>query len=137
MSWCDHLPSVVRHLSSVSRPHLRITSLLKSESKFSSNYMWSLLHKWSWSINKDSRHYSSPELRKLKQQSICPCLWIMYMYNIEKFLNAFFSYAALLVLIEFHMEPSVIGRVKICTNGSASLNKLAAMPINGKAFPFP
>ena len=49
-----------------------------------------------------------------------------------KYLNVFFSKTALTIFIRFHIGPSVEGMLTICSNGSALLNKMAAMPVYGK-----
>ena len=36
------------------------------------------------------------------------------------------------LVFRFHMGPSVKGFLTVCSNGSAPLNKMAAMPIYGK-----
>ena len=38
------------------------------------------------------------------------------------------------IFFKLHVEPSVKGGLKICTNGHGPLIKMAAMPINGKIF---
>ena len=48
-----------------------------------------------------------------------------------KSLNTF-SDTALPVFTRFHMGPSVGGMLTICSNSSATLDKMAAMPIYGK-----
>ena len=48
-----------------------------------------------------------------------------------KSLNVIFSETTFIFTI-FHMWPSVEGMITLCSNGFASLNKMAAMPINGK-----
>ena len=49
-----------------------------------------------------------------------------------KSLNAFFSETTRAIFTRFHMGLSAKGMLKLCSNGSASLNKMAAMPIYGK-----
>ena len=62
---------------------------------------------------------------------ICPCPWAMYKYKIMKSLNVSSENAGT-IFTRFHMEPSVERMLTICSNGSVPLNKMAAMPINGK-----
>ena len=45
----------------------------------------------------------------------------------------FSSKNTVLVFNRFHSGPSVKVGLKICSNGSAPLNKMAAMPIYGKS----
>ena len=47
-------------------------------------------------------------------------------------LNLFFSKTTLPVFTKFHMGPSVEVMLAHCSNGSASLNKMAAIPIYDK-----
>ena len=47
-------------------------------------------------------------------------------------LNVFFSETACAIFRRYHMELSVERVLTICTNSCAPLNKMAAMPINGK-----
>ena len=54
------------------------------------------------------------------------------MYRIVKSLIVFFSETAYTVFTRFHMGPSVERMLTICSNGSAPLNKMAAMPIYGR-----
>ena len=53
------------------------------------------------------------------------------MYKIMKPLNVF-SGTASTVFTRFHLRPSVEKMLTICSNGSAPLNKMAAMPIYDK-----
>ena len=55
----------------------------------------------------------------------------IYRCKIIKSLNVL-SETAGPILTRFHMGPSVEGMLTICSNCSAPLNKMAAMPIYGK-----
>ena len=52
------------------------------------------------------------------------------LYKIMKYLNIF-SETAGSIFHKIHMGPSVERILTICSNGSAPLNKMAAMPISG------
>ena len=52
------------------------------------------------------------------------------MYKIVKSLNI--SETASTVFTRFHIGPSIERMLTVCSNGSAPLNKMAAMPIYGK-----
>ena len=56
------------------------------------------------------------------------------LYKIVQFLNVFFSETtwAISTIHVFHMGPSVKRVLIIYANGSAPLNKMAAMPVYGK-----
>ena len=54
------------------------------------------------------------------------------MYKIVYCLNIIFSETAQALFIRFHMGPSKEKILTICLNGSAPLNKMAAMPVYGK-----
>ena len=47
-------------------------------------------------------------------------------------LNDFSSETPGPIFFKLHVEPSVQGRLKICSNGHGPLTKMAAMPIYGK-----
>ena len=53
------------------------------------------------------------------------------MYKIVKSLNIF-SETVSTVFTRFHIGPSIERMLTVCSNGSAPLNKMAAMPIYGK-----
>ena len=59
-------------------------------------------------------------------------LGAIYLYKIINSLNVFFSEIACPLFTTFHTGPSFGGMLKICSNGSAPLIKMAAMPIYGK-----
>ena len=63
---------------------------------------------------------------------ICPCPCAIYRYKTMKSLNVFFSKTTWPIFTRFHKRPSVEGMLTICSNGSVSLNKMAAMLIYGK-----
>ena len=56
----------------------------------------------------------------------------MYMKKAALFLNILFSESSRAIFTRFHTGPSVERILTICSNGSAPLNKMAAMPIYGK-----
>ena len=58
----------------------------------------------------------------LRQDQICLSPWAIHMYKI----------ATAPIFISFYSAPSVERALSIYTNGSAPLNKVAAMPIYGK-----
>ena len=63
---------------------------------------------------------------------ICPCPWAIYMYKISKSLIVFFFETAWLILTRLLFWPSVKGNLSICSNRSASFNKIAVISIYGK-----
>ena len=48
------------------------------------------------------------------------------------FSNLFSSITARPIEAKFHMEPPCYRRIKVCSNGSDHMTKMAAMPIYGK-----
>ena len=59
---------------------------------------------------------------------ICPCHWAIYMYKIVLFLNVFF-WNCLSNFLQILNMPSVESVLRIHSNGSAQLNKMAACNI--------
>ena len=59
------------------------------------------------------------------------CSSAIYRYKIMSSSNVL-SETAWQIFTRFHLEPSIKRVLTICSNGSAPLNKMAAMPIYGK-----
>ena len=62
-------------------------------------------------------------------QGYLPLPLSIYMLKISQSLNFFFSETARPICTRFYTGPSVEGVLSICSNRSASLNKMATMPI--------
>ena len=70
--------------------------------------------------------------RKIDYIKIKIVLFIISFGKITESLNVFFSETAWPIFTRFHMRASVERMLTICSNGSAPLNKMGAMPIYGK-----